>query len=58
MANQIEAPKIVQYVLTGSNSNEISAPKVVMYLLLEPGEIVAGDTTRQGHVYSQIIRRS
>lgn len=57
MANQIEAPKIVKYVVTGPNDDEISSPKVVMYLLLEPGEIVAGDTTRQGHIHSQIISR-
>lgn len=57
MANQIEAPKVVQYVLTGANADEIAASKVVMYLVLEPGEIVDG-STRQSHVSVQILRRS
>lgn len=56
--SQIEAPKVVSYVLTGSDANEISVSKVVMYLLLEPGDIEAGDTaTRQSHVHAQRIRR-
>lgn len=58
MADQIEATKLVKYVLIGPENDELSVSKVVMYLLLEPGEIVAGDTTRQGHVHAQVIRRS
>jgi hypothetical protein len=59
MAAQIEVPKVVQYVATGSDSNEASASKVVAYLILVPGEIEAGEDTsnRQGHVHTQIIRR-
>lgn len=58
MADQIETTKVVKYVLTGPNADDVAVSKVVMYLLLEPGEIVAGDTTRQGHVHAQILRRS
>lgn len=57
MADQVEVPKVVKYVLTGPNDDEAAVSKVVMYLLLEPGEIVAGDTTRQGHVHTQVISR-
>ena len=58
MADQVETTKVVKYVLTGPNSDDASVSKVVMYLLLEPGDIVAGDTTSQGHVHAQILRRS
>lgn len=58
MAAQIETSKVVQYVVIGSADDSSSASKVTMWLILEPGEIEAGDTTRQGHVSSQIIRRS
>lgn len=57
MANQIEATKLNQLVVIGPDENQSSVTKLVMHVLLIPGEGV--DTSnKQGHVYSQIIRRS
>jgi hypothetical protein len=58
MADQVETPKVVGYSITGPTANDASATKVVAYMILVPGEIAAGDTTRQGHVHAQILRRS
>lgn len=55
--SQIETTKVVKYVVIGANDDEIAVSKVVAYLILEPGEIEAGDTSRQGHVHAQVIRR-
>lgn len=57
MANQIEAPKVVQYVATGSDSDEAAASKVVAYFILVPGDSGPDLSNRQGHVRSQIVRR-
>ena len=57
MADQVEAPKLVKYVVTGSDADEASVTKVTLYLVLVPGE-GEDDSNRQGHVYSQIITRS
>jgi hypothetical protein len=57
MANQVEVPKSVAYVVTGSDGDEASASKVVAYLILIPGEIAEGDRG-QGHVHTQLITRS
>ena len=55
--SQAEASKVVKYVVTGSDGDECSAAKVVAYLILVPGE-GSDDSNRQGHVHSQIVRRS
>ena len=55
--SQIETTKVVPFVVIGANADEIAASKVIMYLVLEPGEQAAGDTTRQGHIHAQVIRR-
>jgi hypothetical protein len=57
MANQAQVTKSVAHVMTGS-SGAASASKVVAYMILTPGDIVADDSNRQGHVYSKIIVRS
>jgi hypothetical protein len=57
MAAQVEVPKSVAYVVTGSDGDEASASKVVAYLILVPGEIAEGDRG-QGHVHTQLITRS
>jgi hypothetical protein len=55
--SQIEAPKIVQSVVFGPPADTAIVSKLVMYVILRPG---AGDdeSNRQGHVHSQIARRS
>lgn len=58
MANQIEVPKLVAFTAIGAGGDEEAVSKLVAYLVLVPGEIEPGDTTRQGNVYAQIIRRS
>lgn len=55
--SQIEATKVVKYVVVGADDDEISVSKCIMYLLLEPGDTEPGTTTRQGHVHAQKIRR-
>lgn len=55
--SQVDVSKSVAYSVIGSNSDEVTAPKVVAYMILVPGEI-EDDSNRQGHVYSQIIRRT
>lgn len=58
MANQIEVPKLVAYTATGAGGGEQAVSKLVAYMVLVPGEIEPGDTTRQGHIHAQVIRRS
>lgn len=55
--SQVEATKVVAYVATGSTGAEAASSKVVAYMILTPGTIEAGDTSRQGHVHTQILRR-
>lgn len=55
--SQVETSKSVAYAISGNASTDIAASKVVAYMILVPGEIEAGDTTRQGHVHAQVIRR-
>ena len=57
MADQVEVSKSVAHVLTGPDGDEASAAKVVAYMILVPGEIV-DDSTRQGHIHTQILQRS
>lgn len=56
MADQVEVPKLVEYVLTGPEDDEIAVSKLVMYVWAVPGEGEEGAT--QGHVHTQIVRRS
>lgn len=56
MADQIEVTKLNALVATGPGTDEISVPKLVVYLVLEPGE--GTTTTGQGHVHTQLIKRS
>lgn len=56
MADQIEVPKLVEYVYVAANSDEVSVSKLVMYVFAIPGEGAVGET--QGHVHTQIVRRS
>lgn len=56
MADQIEVPKLVEYVLVGPEEDEASVTKLVMYVFAFPGEGAEGET--QGHVHTQIVRRS
>lgn len=57
MANQVEVPKLVMPVLTGK-ADVAETSKLVMYVLLEPGDSGPDTSNRQGHVHTQIIRRS
>jgi hypothetical protein len=54
--SQAEVPKLVEYVLVGSESDEIAVPKLVMYVLAVPSD-AGDDSNRQGHVHTQIVRR-
>lgn len=56
--SQIETTKLVQYVALGAPEDNISVSKLVMYAVLVPGEGGTDDTPRQGHVHTQILRRS
>jgi hypothetical protein len=57
MANQVEVPKIVEYVVPGAPADSATVPKLVMYVIGSPSDAV--DTSnRQGHVHTQIITRS
>lgn len=56
MADQIEVPKLVEYVLVGPKDDEATVTKLVMYVWAVPGE--GGDNEGQGHVHTQIVRRS
>jgi hypothetical protein len=58
MAAQIETTKLNLYGLVGTASSEVSVPKLNMYALLEPGESGPDTSGRQGHVHTQILRRS
>lgn len=56
MADRASVTKSVAYVMTG-NADSVIATKVVAYIVLEPGDSV--DTSnKQGHVHTQILRRS
>jgi hypothetical protein len=55
MADRIETTKLVGYASTGKD-NVASVSKLVAYLILEPSD-APDDSNRQGHVYSQIIRK-
>ena len=55
--SQIEVSKNVAFVALGNLAADISAPKVVAYVILIPGE-GEDDSNRQGHVHTQIIKRS
>ena len=56
MAEQIEVPKLVEYIAIGPRDNEMPVTKLVMYVWAVPGDGV--DTSnRQGHVHTQIVRR-
>lgn len=58
--SQVQVPKVVPYVAIGPNSDEVSASKVLAYFLVVPGESEGGEDTsgRQGHIHTQILRRS
>jgi hypothetical protein len=57
MANQVEIPKLVEYVATGVPAAGVGVSKLVMYVVGTPSDAV--DTSnRQGHVHTQIITRS
>jgi hypothetical protein len=56
MADQIEIPKLVEYIAIGPKSDEISVTKLVMYVLAIPGEGDDG-SNKQGHVHAQIFKR-
>lgn len=57
--SQIELPKVNAYLVTGTpDSDEITIPKINLYAILQPGEgDDGGDTSRQGHVHVQIVRK-
>ena len=55
--SQIEVPKAIAYAVLGNPSDNISVTKVVAYVILVPGE-GEDDSNRQGHVHTQIIKRS
>jgi hypothetical protein len=55
--SQIEVGKSVAYAALGSPAGNITVSKVVAYILLIPGE-GEDDSNRQGHVHTQIIKRS
>ena len=54
---QIVAPKLNMHAIIGPDGDEAAVTKLVMFVVLEPGE---GDdsSNKQGHVHTQIIRRS
>lgn len=56
MADRASVSKSVAYAVTG-NADSAIATKVVAYIVLEPGES-ADTSNRQGHVHTQILRRS
>lgn len=56
MADRAQASKVVGYVMTGID-DVAKASKVVAYMWLEPGTTGDDATNRQGHVYTQILRR-
>lgn len=55
--SQIEVPKLVAYAAVGTPADNIAVSKVVAYMILIPGE-AEDDSNRQGHVHTQIIKRS
>lgn len=57
MADRIETSKLTAFVLTGL-PDVAQCTKIVAYALLVPGSEEPGDTTRQGHVHAQVIRRN
>lgn len=56
--SQIELSKFNLYAETGiTGDDEAQVPKINMYLELTPGEPDAGDTSRQGMIFAQIVRK-
>lgn len=53
---RIQVPKVTGYISTGID-DVAKVAKVVAYLILEPGDSEVGDTSIQGHAYTQIVRR-
>lgn len=54
---QAAVPKLVEYIVIGPNDDEVSVPKLVMYVVAVPSD-AGDDSNRQGHVHTQIVRRS
>lgn len=57
MADQVEVPKLVEYVLIEPPADNVSVPKLVMYVWAVPGGDTGDTSNKQGHVHTQIIRR-
>lgn len=58
MSDRVETTKVTGSVAIGPSSSSVSVTKVVGYLLLIPSDSSDdNDTSRQGHVHCQIVRR-
>ena len=56
MADRANVSKVTGYVETGIDDvSKVS--KVVAYIILEPGDSGDDGSNRQGHVFTQIVRR-
>lgn len=58
MANQIELSKLVPYAYVGPPADNASVSKLVMYVWAMPDSDAVDTSNKQGHVHTQIIRRS
>ncbi len=58
MADQVEVPKLNQFAAIGVPVDNLAVSKLVVFVLLTPGSGEGDTSNKQGHVHTQIIRRS